>query len=264
MKLRILLAAFVAAPFAAMAQPADQPEANPNPFGQPLCRGPGILQTATGPQHGFLQRGGRRFPWSYLGRGPLRRQRCCVGSNLDPIMEFDAKGNFIKAFGAGLLLFPHGFSIDSQDHLWITDGVPAVERRLGDACWSLIQTANCCAPWASPAYPARTQTVSPNPMRCWWRPTAASLWLDGHTPRTRAMPRVIKFDANGKFLMQWGGHGNGPGQFDMPHCLAMDSKGRLYVGDRGNNRIQVFTQDGKFFGQFTQFGRPSGIVDRPQ
>src|SRR5258707_4222588 len=46
----------------------------------------------------------------------------------------------------------------------------------------------------------------------------------------------------------------------MPHCLAMDSKGNLYVGDRGNDRIQVFTQDGKFLGQLTQFGRPSGIV----
>jgi hypothetical protein len=63
--------------------------------------------------------------------------------------------------------------------------------------------------------------------------------------------------------MQWGGHGKGPGQFEMPHCLAMDSKGRLYVGDRGNDRIQVFTQGGKFLGQFTQFGRPSGIaIDR--
>ena len=48
----------------------------------------------------------------------------CVGSNLDPVMEFDAKGNFVKAFGAGLLQFAHGFTIDSKDHLWITDGVP--------------------------------------------------------------------------------------------------------------------------------------------
>ena len=59
---------------------------------------------------------------------------------------------------------------------------------------------------------------------------------------------------------QWGTSGTGPGQFGMPHCLAMDSKGNLYVGDRDNNRIQVFTQDGKFLSQFTQFSRPSGIV----
>ena len=51
-----------------------------------------------------------------------------------------------------------------------------------------------------------------------------------------------------------------PASFEMPHCLALDSKGRLYVGDRDNNRIQVFTQDGKLLGQLTQFGRPSGIA----
>ena len=53
-------------------------------------------------------------------------ERCgsndCAGSALDPIMEFDAHGNFIKAFGAGKLLFPHGFFIDTQDHIWVTDG----------------------------------------------------------------------------------------------------------------------------------------------
>jgi sugar lactone lactonase YvrE len=82
----------------------------------------------------------------------------------------------------------------------------------------------------------------------------------GHTKDYKGNPRVIKFDADGKFIKQWGSSGPGPGQFGMPHCLAMDSKGNLYVGDRDNNRIQVFTQDGKLLGQLTQFGRPSGIV----
>ena len=97
-------------------------------------------------------------------------------------------------------------------------------------------------------------------MRCWWHPTAASLSPQSHTSDYKGTPRVIKFDANGKFIKEWGSSGTGPGQFGMPHCLAMDSKGNLYVGDRDNNRIQVFTQDGKLLGQLTQFGRPSGIV----
>ena len=79
-------------------------------------------------------------------------------------------------------------------------------------------------------------------------------------PTARATPRIVKFDAQGKFVKQWGSYGSGPGQLTMPHCLAMDSKGRLYVGDRDNNRIEIFTQDGKYLGQLTQFGRPSGIV----
>jgi hypothetical protein len=90
-------------------------------------------------------------------------------------------------------------------------------------------------------------------------PDGSIFVAEGHLPVVGSA-RIIKFNKNGKFLKQWGGHGRGPGQFEMPHCLAMDSKGRLYVGDRDNNRIQIFTQDGKLLGQITQFGRPSGIT----
>src|SRR6478752_5432935 len=71
--------------------------------------------------------------------------------------------------------------------------------------------------------------------------------------------RVLKFDKTGKFIKEWGKLGTGPGDFDQPHALAFDSKGLLYVGDRNNNRIQVFDQDGNFKEAFYQFSRPSGI-----
>ncbi len=94
-------------------------------------------------------------------------------------------------------------------------------------------------------------------------PDGSIFVAEGHTRDYKGHPRIIKFDANGKFIKQWGSAGAKPGQFGMPHCLAMDSKGNLYVGDRDNNRIQVFTQDGKLLGILTQFGRPSGIaIDR--
>ena len=55
----------------------------------------------------------------------------------------------------------------------------------------------------------------------------------------------------------------GPGEFDLPHTLAFDSRGRLFVGDRQNNRLQIFDQEGRFIAQWFQFGRPSGIyIDR--
>src|SRR6185437_16190589 len=71
--------------------------------------------------------------------------------------------------------------------------------------------------------------------------------------------RIMKFDKNGKFLKTWGHKGTGPGEFMGPHTLAMDSRGRLFVGDRSNNRIEIFDQNGKFIAQWKQFGRPSGI-----
>jgi sugar lactone lactonase YvrE len=60
-------------------------------------------------------------------------------------------------------------------------------------------------------------------------------------------------------IKTWGKYGTGPGEFDLPHALAMDSKGRLFVGDRNNNRIQIFDQDGSFITEWKQFSRPSGL-----
>ena len=69
----------------------------------------------------------------------------------------------------------------------------------------------------------------------------------------------MKFDKSGKFLKTWGKKGMGPGEFDVIHTLAFDSQGRLFVGDRQNNRIQIFDQNGEFIAQWFQFGRPSGM-----
>ena len=69
----------------------------------------------------------------------------------------------------------------------------------------------------------------------------------------------MKFSKDGKYIKTWGKKGTAPGEFDIPTALAFDSKGRLFVGDRNNNRIQIFDQDGNFIEQWTQFSRPSGI-----
>jgi hypothetical protein len=85
---------------------------------------------------------------------------------------------------------------------------------------------------------------------------------DGHRDSATAHPgnnRIVKFSKDGKFLKQWGRKGTGPGEFQEPHTIAMDSRGRLFVGDRMNNRIQIFDQNGKFLEEWKQFGRPSGI-----
>jgi sugar lactone lactonase YvrE len=81
---------------------------------------------------------------------------------------------------------------------------------------------------------------------------------DGH-----ANSRVVKYSKDGKFIKAWGMKGAGPGELDTPHAIAIDSKGRIFVGDRANNRIQIFDQDGKFLDQWKQFGRPTGLfIDR--
>ena len=75
--------------------------------------------------------------------------------------------------------------------------------------------------------------------------------------------RIAKFDSNGKYLKSWGSRGSAPGQFNIPHTLAIDAQGLVYVGDRANNRIQVFDGEGTFKTQFVNVGAPSAICITP-
>ena len=79
-------------------------------------------------------------------------------------------------------------------------------------------------------------------------------------PQRQEQPRRAASRRTGKFVKEWGTKGSGPGEFSEPHTIAMDSRGRLFVGDRENNRIQIFDQDGTSLDEWRQFGRPSGIA----
>ncbi len=71
--------------------------------------------------------------------------------------------------------------------------------------------------------------------------------------------RIVKFSSDGTFIMAWGQTGAENGEFRDPHALAMDSQGRLFVGDRSNKRVQIFDQEGTHIASWYQFGRPSGV-----
>ena len=71
--------------------------------------------------------------------------------------------------------------------------------------------------------------------------------------------RIVKLSEDGTFIATWGKHGSAPGEFDVPHGLAMDSTGRLYIGDRSKSRVQIFDQSGNFIAEWKQFGRPSSV-----
>jgi sugar lactone lactonase YvrE len=261
----LLAVALLAIPAIAQAQDItpDRPKATPNPTTNRYVEAPGF----------FKMPPGRGMGASSAVMGDSKGNiwvvdRCaansCTGSKLNPIMQFDAKGNFIKSFGAGLMQFPHGFTIDSKDHLWITDGVPPDGKgNKGHAVLEFDPSGKLLRTMGKPGAPGGGPDRFTEPNAVLVAPDGSIFVAEGHTRGYKGKPRIIKFDASGKFIKQWGTSGTGPGQLGMPHALAMDSKGRLYVGDRDNNRIQVFTQDGELLGQLTQFGRPSGIaIDR--
>jgi sugar lactone lactonase YvrE len=180
----------------------------------------------------------------------------CTGPsvNVDPIFQFAPSGKLLKSFGAGMFVSPHKLTVDAEGNLWMADnGSNQVFKLDKDGKILLTLGKKGVAGAGIDEFDAPTEVA-----------VAANgdiFVADGHTGGGLAIgnARVMKFDKTGKFLKTWGKKGMGAGEFDVPHTIAIDSRGRVFVGDRQNNRIQVFDPDGKFIAQWFQFGRPSGI-----
>lgn len=180
----------------------------------------------------------------------------CADSPLDPIMEFTPDGRFVGAFGAGRFLFPHGLYIDRYDHLWLTDGHAAAGK--GFQVIEIDRSGKVLRTLGKAGIAGDGPDAFNEPNAVLVAPDGSIFVADGHTAN-KGNARIIKFDRDGKFLKQWGTHGAGPGELDVPHTLAIDARGRLFVGDRWNNRVQIYDQDGALLDSWSQFGRPSGI-----
>jgi sugar lactone lactonase YvrE len=202
-------------------------------------------------------------------------ERCggnsCAGSNLDPILQFDSTGTLVKHFGAGLFHSPHGIFVDRDGNLWVTDCscTGTAEQRRADSLGSdgkpkghrvfkfspdgkLLMTLGQPGGGRDSAY-----FYQPNDVLV--APNGDIFVAEGHSSAAGANARILKFNKDGRLLKTFGTRGTGPGELDQPHALAMDSRGRLFVGDRSNNRIQIFDQEGKSLAAWSQFSRPSGI-----
>jgi sugar lactone lactonase YvrE len=206
-------------------------------------------------------------------------------SPLDPILHYDASGRLIKSFGAGLLVGPHGIFVDRDGNVWVTDyqdNAPRAPRGTGNAAGAGAQGRRGVAgPLPGGTVGHLVYKFSPEGKILmtlgkpgggvepdfFFQPNDVLVTRRGEIfvscGHGQGKSEMLKFSKDGKLIKRWGQTGTGPGEFDQPHALAMDSRGRLFVGDRNNNRIQIFDQDGKFLEEWRQFSRPSGIyIDR--
>jgi sugar lactone lactonase YvrE len=195
------------------------------------------------------------------GRSVWVAERCggdnCIATpDRPPIFHFDLDGKLLHAFGQGLLVAPHGIDVDHQGNVWVTDGADNRPRGanaqtpakvIGHQVFKFSPTGEVLMVLGAPGGDDATAAGlfwQPNDVQV--APNGDVYVAEGHSSAPGATPRILKFDPEGRLLREWGSLGTGPGEFDTPHALAMDSQGRLFVADRGNNRIQVFTPDGEY------------------
>ncbi len=176
----------------------------------------------------------------------------CTDRTEDPIMEFDASGKLLKSFGSGMLISPHGIHVDKAGNVWVTDNGDVNGK--GQQVFKFSKDGALLMTLGKAGVKGTDSETFDQPTDVAVAPNGDVFVSDGHVNS-----RIVKFSKDGKFIKAWGKKGTGPGEFDLPHALAFDSRGRLFVGDRGNSRIQIFDQEGNFLAEWRQFGRPSGI-----
>ena len=185
----------------------------------------------------------------------------CHESNLPPVLKFTSDGVMVRSFGSGLFATPHGIHVDDDGNVWVTDA-PFTSAGTGGAALGhhiikFSPEGEILLRLGVPGEPGTDERHFNMPSDVITAPNGDIFVGDGHGGNSNA--RIVKFSADGTFIKTWGEPGSAPGQFNAPHGLAMDSQGRLFVADRGNNRIQIFDQEGNFLDEWYQFSRLSGI-----
>lgn len=203
-------------------------------------------------------------------------------SALPVILKFDEKGTLVRSFGTGIAVFPHGIHVDRDGNVWITDGNDNIPRRgfgqpadaplppppakiVGHQVFKFSPEGKLLLTLGKPGGNQPGQPADPasfyQPNDVITYPNGDILVCEGHGNAPPSTARLVRFDKNGKFLREYGKMGSGrDGEFMQPHGLAFDSKGRLFVADRSNNRIQVLDPETfKTLDTLYQFSRLSGI-----
>lgn len=183
----------------------------------------------------------------------------CSGSTLDPIIAFSPDGKVLRHFGGGMMQMPHGLTVDKDGNVWVTDnaakGGASMQVFKFNPQGKLLLTLGNAGGGAPP-----DGFFQPNAVAI--GPTGDIYVAQNHTAKGDKS-LVLVFSPEGKFIRSFGGKGSGPGELDVPHTLAFDAAGQLFVGDRNHNRIVIFKNDGTYIRELKQFSRPSAIVITP-
>lgn len=196
-----------------------------------------------------------------------------------PILEFDSAGRFLRSWGDGLIsegkvagipkenwgadrsrysavygpagctaCGAHSIRVDPQGNIWIVDAAAHVIYKTTEAGKEIMRLGTKGTSGA-------TRSTFNLPTDIAFAPNGDLYVTDGY-----GGARVVKFSRDGKYLLEWGTRGTGPGEFGLPHNVVVDAQGLVYVTDRDNQRVQIFDANGKFLNEWTGTGGISGLA----
>lgn len=212
------------------------------------------------------------------GGGGFGGANCAINPEHPPVYKLDVNtGAVLANFGAGVMVTPHGIGVDPQGNVWVTDFAIDVARGKGYQVHKFSPTGELLMSLGTAAVSGNDGAHFFEPNDVIVAPDGSIFVSDGHSGQgmttnqaiaeglaNNQTARVMKFAADGTFIKQWGQLGLEHGQFRTPHSMAFDSRGRLWVADRGNHRIEIFDQEGNYLESRYQFGRISGVFITPE
>ena len=203
--------------------------------------------------------------WAYDRCGGGLDGGCEANPEADPVFKFDREtGEILTSFGAGLFVTPHGFHVDDDGNVWVSDFAGNEAGTKGHQVIKFSPEGEELMRLGEAGVAGSGPGQLNQPCDVITAPNGDIFVSDGHSGQSDDPPpgstgRILKFDSEGNFITEWGEIGFRPGQFRTPHAMEFDSQGRLYVADRGNHRIQIFDQDGNLLEIYKQFSRISGL-----
>lgn len=215
--------------------------------------------------------------WAYercgagtAGGGPVD----CENNPVDPVFKFDRKtGAVLANIGKGTMITPHGIHVDRQGNVWIADFAGNKAGTIGHQVHKFSPKGQKLLSLGIAGKPGNADGQFNQPNDVVVGPDGSIYVSDGHDAqgmttaaavaeglKRGATSRISKFSADGKFIKSWGGIGVKHGEFRTPHALMFDARGRLWVADRGNHRLEIFDQEGKYLESRYMYGRISGFT----
>ena len=170
------------------------------------------------------------------------------GDRADPIIVLDRDGQVVRSWGKGMFTMPHAIRIDPQGNVWTTDAASSMVTKFSADGRKLMQIEIGGQPTPCPNNFCSTTDIA-------FAPNGHLYISDGY-----ANARILEYTPDGRKVRQWGEPGVRPGQFRLPHSIQVDESGVVYVADRENGRVQRFDLEGRFLGEWKDYGKTFSLA----